>query len=317
MVKLFHPESNKELNYDPITKKYSVDDYKFNNFESIPDLFISDNDLITINQSEFYNDTQFPSYDDLDDFASLIDKASKSIFAKKLDQEIPFGSNILEAGCGTGQMSVFLSRFMRTIYSIDISKGSLITANNFIKKNNLKNINLFRMNIFKLFFQKNYFDVIISNGVLHHTRNAELAFGELVKYLKKDGLIIIGLYHKYGRFIHNIRQKVINIFGEKFKFIDPRFKENISINKKESWFLDQYKNPFEKNYTITEVLEWFKNNKIQYISSVPFDFDANEPLFKKRNINNKKTLLFKEFMLLFDLQQIKEAGFFVIIGKKI
>jgi ubiquinone/menaquinone biosynthesis C-methylase UbiE len=317
MVKLFHPESNKELNYDPITKGYSVDDYKFNNFESIPDLFISDKDLITINQSAFYNDTQFPSYDDLDDFASLIDKASKSIFAKKLDQEIPFGSNILEAGCGTGQMSIFLSRFMRTIYSIDISKGSLIAANNFIKKNNLKNINLFRMNIFKLFFQKNFFDVIISNGVLHHTRDAELAFGELVKYLKKDGLIIIGLYHKYGRFIHNIRQKVISIFGEKFKFIDPRFKENISINKKKSWFLDQYKNPFEKNYTMSEVLKWFKNNKIQYISSVPFDFDVNEPLFKKRNINNKKTLLFKEFMLLFDSQQIKEAGFFVIIGKKI
>ena len=317
MVKLFHPESNKQLNYDPIKKEYSVDDYKYKNFESIPDLFISDNDLITINQSEFYNDTQFPNYDDLDDFTSLIDKAQKSIFAKKLDQEIPFGSNILEAGCGTGQMSIFLSRFMRTIYSIDISKGSLIAANNFIKKNNLKNINLFRMNIFKLFFQKNYFDVIISNGVLHHTRNAEIAFSELVKYLKKDGLIIIGLYHKYGRFIHNIRQKIINIFGEKFKFIDPRFKENISINKKKSWFLDQYKNPYEKNYTISEVLEWFRNNKIQYISSVPFDFEVNEPLFKKRNINNKKNLLFKEFMLLFDLQQIREAGFFVIIGKKI
>lgn len=317
MVKLFHPESNKQLNYDPIKKEYSVDNYKYKNFESIPDLFISDNDLITIKQSEFYNDTQFPNYDDLDDFASLIDKASKSIFAKKLDQEIPFGSNILEAGCGTGQMSIFLSRFMRTIYSIDISKGSLIAANNFIKKNNLKNINLFRMNIFKLFFQKNYFDVIISNGVLHHTRDAEIAFSELVKYLKKDGLIIIGLYHKYGRFIHNIRKKIINIFGEKFKFIDPRFKENISINKKESWFLDQYKNPYEKNYTISEVLEWFRNNKIQYISSVPFDFEVNEPLFKKRNINNKKNLLFKEFMLLFDLQQIREAGFFVIIGKKI
>ena len=317
MVRLLHPDSNKELNYDPIKKEYSLDGYKFNNFESIPDLFISDNDLITINQSEFYNDTQFPNYDDLDDFASLIDKASKSIFAKKLDQEIPFGSNILEAGCGTGQMSIFLSRFMRTIYSIDISKGSLITANNFIKKNNLKNINLFRMNIFKLFFQKNYFDVIISNGVLHHTRNAELAFCELVKFLKKDGLIIIGLYHKYGRFIHNIRQKIINIFGEKFKFIDPRFKENISVNKKKSWFLDQYKNPFENNYTMSEVLKWFKNNKIQYISSVPFDFDVNEPLFKKRNMNNKKTLLFKEFMLLFDPQQIREAGFFVIIGKKI
>jgi hypothetical protein len=125
------------------------------------------------------------------------------------------------------------------------------------------------------------------------------------------------LANMYNKSTHESFEHYSNIFGEKFKFIDPRFKENISINKKKSWFLDQYKNPFEKNYTMSEVLKWFKNNKIQYISSVPFDFDVNEPLFKKKNINNKKTLLFKEFMLLFDLQQIKEAGFFVIIGKKI
>jgi SAM-dependent methyltransferase len=314
--KLFNPDTNEELNYDPIKEEYSVNNHKYKNFETIPDLFISDNNLLTIKQSEFYNDTQFPNYDDLEDFASLIDKGAKSIFAKKLDQEIPLKSKILEAGCGTGQMSIFLSRFLRKIYSIDISKGSLIIANKFIKKNNIKNIKLFRMNIYKLFFQKDYFDIIISNGVLHHTPDAQLAFSKLVEYLKKDGLIIIGLYHKYGRFIHNIRQKIINIFGEKFKFLDSRFKENISFEKKKSWFLDQYKNPFEMNYTISEVLKWFKSNNIEYISSIPIDFEVNEPLFKKRIINNKKELFFKEFMQLFNPQQIKEAGFFVIIGKK-
>ena len=56
--------------------------------------------------------------------------------------------------------------------------------------------------------------------------------------------------------------------------------------------MDQYKNPFEKNYTVSEVLEWFQNNNIQYISSIPIDFNVDEPLFKKKILNNKKILLF-------------------------
>ena len=47
------------------------------------------------------------------------------------------------------------------------------------------------MNIFNLFFEKNSFDVIISNGVLHHTYDPKLAFSELVKVLKPGGIIII------------------------------------------------------------------------------------------------------------------------------
>ena len=33
--------------------------------------------------------------------------------------------NVLEVGCGTGQLSLFLSRYNREIFSIDLSKGSL------------------------------------------------------------------------------------------------------------------------------------------------------------------------------------------------
>ena len=46
---------------------------------------------------------------------SLIDKANKSIFAKFLDEQIKFGSKILEVGCGTGQLSNFLSRYKSSI----------------------------------------------------------------------------------------------------------------------------------------------------------------------------------------------------------
>jgi ubiquinone/menaquinone biosynthesis C-methylase UbiE len=222
----------------------------------------------------------------------------------------------LEAGCGTGQLSISLSRYMREIYAIDISEGSLALAKKFIDHNQIKSVNLIKMNIFNLFFENEFFDVIISNGVLHHTHDPELAFKKLCEKLKKNGYIIIGLYHKYGRLVQKFRQFLIRIFGDNFKFLDPRFKENISKEKKYAWFLDQYKNPSEKLYTLSEILNWFEKNKIEYISSIPFDFSVNDHLFKKKIIN-KSELFFSEILLAFNLRQIYEGGFFVTIGRKI
>ena len=293
-----------------------IDLREINFFSEIPDLYIDDQNPLTLEQSEFYNNVKFPNYDDIEDFVTLLDKSRNSIFVDKLDNEIPYHSKILEAGCGTAQLSIALSRFNRKVHSIDISKGSLIEGKKFIDKNYIKNVQLYRMNIFNLFFPKNYFNIIISNGVLHHTHNPELAFKKLSEILKPEGIIIIGLYHKYGRIVQNIRQYLIKKFGEKLKFIDKRFSENISEKKKYAWFKDQYYNPHETKHTYFEIINWFKKNNIEFINSIPFNFDINDKLFNKKPILNKNKLIFKEISLMFDLRQIYEGGFFVMIGKK-
>ena len=52
------------------------------------------------------------------------------------------------------------------------------------------------MNLFKPCFQENTFDVVISNGCLHHTSNPKKAFSSISKLAKSGGYIVIGLYHK-------------------------------------------------------------------------------------------------------------------------
>ena len=308
-VKIINPDSKKEINFN--------ENFEYKFFKDIPDLFLEDGNSLTKIQSDFYNDVKFPNYDDVEDFGSLLDKSRRSIFVKKLDDEIPMGSNILEAGCGTGQMSIVLSRYARQIYGIDLSKGSLIEAKQFINSNDIKSVHLFRMNIFKLFFEENTFDVIISNGVLHHTYNPKLAFSKLVRVLKPGGIIVIGLYHRYGRIIQKIRQSLIKIFGDSFKFLDKRFREKISDKKKYAWFLDQYKNPSETTHTYLEVLNWFKDENIEFLSSIPFDFNPENKLFQKREAKNRFEIFLNEISLPFNLQQISEGGFFVMIGKKL
>ena len=309
-VKIINPDSKKEINFN--------ENFEYKFFKDIPDLFLEDGNSLTKIQSDFYNDVKFPNYDDVEDFGSLLDKSRRSIFVKKLDDEIPMGSNILEAGCGTGQLSITLSRYARQIYGIDLSKGSLIEAKQFINSNDIKSVHLFRMNIFKLFFEENTFDVIISNGVLHHTYNPKLAFSKLVRVLKPGGIIVIGLYHRYGRIIQKIRQSLIKIFGDSFKFLDKRFREKISDKKKYAWFLDQYKNPSETTHTYLEVLNWFKVENIEFLSSIPFDFNPENKLFQKREAKNRFEIFLNEISLAFNLNQIyQEGSFFVMIGKKL
>ena len=309
-VKIINPDSKKEINFN--------ENFEYKFFKDIPDLFLEDGNSLTKIQSDFYNDVKFPNYDDVEDFGSLLDKSRRSIFVKKLDEEIPMGSNILEAGCGTGQMSIVLSRYARQIYGIDLSKGSLIEAKQFINSNDIKSVHLFRMNIFKLFFEENTFDVIISNGVLHHTYNPKLAFSKLVRVLKPGGIIVIGLYHRYGRIIQKIRQSLIKNFGDSFKFLDKRFREKISDKKKYAWFLDQYKNPSETTHTYLEVLNWFKVENIEFLSSIPFDFNPENKLFQKREAKNRFEIFLNEISLAFNLNQIyQEGNFFVMIGKKL
>jgi len=292
---LVHPKKETFLKYNDLKNCFETEDKKrFDVISGVPDFFVRDVDNLSLTQSNFYNEIKFPNYDKIDDFGSLLDKSERSIFFKKLDEEIEMFSKILEVGCGTGQLSIFLSRYQRQIFSIDLSIKSLEMGENFRKKNNIKNLFFLRMNLFNLFFIKEFFDVIISNGVLHHTENPRLAFIELTKYLKKGGYIIIGMYHKYGRIYNKITKFLINTFGKSFKFLDKKtLDKNLSEEKRLAWFMDQYKNPKESTHTFAEVLNWFNSADIEFISSIPFSFPNNSlhdrKLFKKiRIIQNLK-----------------------------
>src|SRR4030095_5849560 len=95
----------------------------------------------------------FPNYDDFDNVGSLLQKAKRAIFAKMLDEQIPFGIRVLECGCGTGQLSIFLSIAHRTVFGVDMCLNSLRLAQAFKEKNDLKRVHFLQMNIFAPIFK--------------------------------------------------------------------------------------------------------------------------------------------------------------------
>ena len=106
----------------------------FNIINGIPDFFTQDVEKLSLTQSNFYDEVKFPNYDGIEDFRSLLNKSERSTFFKKLDEEIKMRAKVLEVGCGTGQLSLFLSRYQRKIFSIDLAIKSLELGENFRKK---------------------------------------------------------------------------------------------------------------------------------------------------------------------------------------
>ena len=202
----------------------------------------------------------------------------------------------------------------------DLSKGSLLLAEKFRKENNIDRSFFLRMDVFNLFFKENIFDIVISNGVLHHTKDAKLAFKNIIKYLKPNGYVIIGLYHRYGRAYTRLIQFLVKYFGDSFKFMDSKnIDPNISKEKRYAWYNDQYKNPHETLHTYIEIVKWFEENNIDYISSIPFNLNQNilnTKLFTKQMIKVGMPIYIEELIQAFKISQIKEGGFFVMIGKK-
>ena len=117
----------------------------------------------------FYEETPFPNYDDHDSVRSLIEKSRRGLYARVLDESIPYNSDVLEVGCGTGQLTNFLGISCRRVIGTDMCLNSLRLAENFRREHGLNRVRFVQMNLFKPCFKPEQFDVVLCNGVLHHT----------------------------------------------------------------------------------------------------------------------------------------------------
>ena len=312
-----------ELINDALTKELKFKDNKlfYNNLKlnlldnTLPNFTDNKFDKITSSISEFYDEIQFPNYDYFDDYATLFEKGNSNNFTRRIDSELDYGINVLELGCGTGQLSLFLARGNRTIYGVDISNGSLLLGDNFRKQNDINNAYFMKMDIFDLKFKENYFDFTVSNGVLHHTKDARKAFKSLVKVTKPGGLILVGLYHRYGRLLTKIKQKLASILKDNIFLLDKYASGLNTKKKKDAWVNDQFFNPHETLHLPQETLNWFKEDGVEFINLLPHCDDTNKTIFSKRDLPKLPKL--DEFLMAFNKSQIQEGGFFIIIGKKL
>lgn len=274
---------------------------------------------VTMTVKSFYEETPFPNYDEFDNVGWLVDKARTGTFAKLLDDQVPFGVRILEVGCGTGQMSNFLSVASRTVFGSDMSLPSLSLGQRFKEQNDLRTVHFVQMNLFRPCFKPASFDLVICNGVLHHTSDPFLGFQTIARLVRPKGYLLVGLYHKYGRTITNVRRVVFRVTGDRFAFLDPNLRRRTtSAPKKRAWFMDQYKHPHESTHTIREVLTWLPKTGLNFVKSIPKtngrSFSPSERLFAPEPPGSPRQQLLAELRMI--LTGSREGGFFVVIAQQ-
>ncbi|MDO8648428.1 MAG: methyltransferase domain-containing protein [Candidatus Peregrinibacteria bacterium] len=270
----------------------------------------------------FYEQFTFPGYDGIDSPGILMDKAGKSGFGKWVDQAISPFATVLEVGCGTGQMTNYLGLVStRTVIGTDMSGASLALGQGFRDRFGLSNVHFVQGNIFAMPIAPASVDVLICSGVLHHTPDPKGGFLELLKLVKPEGKILIGLYNTYARIPLGIRQVIFKVSGNAFRFLDAHMRrKDVDQSKKEIWFADQYRNPHESWHSVDEVLGWFAESNVKYLSGVP-DIAGKLPgegvdmrLFEEHPHGSSFLHVMNQLQWMFSIG--REGGLFVLVGEK-
>ncbi len=268
----------------------------------------------------FYEDTPFPNYDDLDGRDSLTTKARRGVFARLLDEQLPRPAKVLEAGCGTGQLSNFLGmNWGRTVIGADLCLNSLRLAKTFRDRCSIANAQFTQMNLFRPPFADGTFDLVISNGVLHHTSDCEGGFHSIARKVKPGGLIIIGLYNWLGRLPTLWRRRAIEAFGEGWARLDPRLRgSRLNNGRWAAWYMDQYRHPHETKHSMAEVEGWFGKSGFETLMTIPpaggEDFTEDTRLFAERSRRSTLDYFASELDML--LTGGRDGGLYMVIGRK-
>lgn len=192
-------------------KKYSIKD----GVPVIIDEFLTDNKSVAVSHRFGY---QWKKFYKLNTFYEEQFKR----WISPLDYDDFKGKIVLDAGCGKGRHIYLASLWdAELVFGIDLSFQTALTAFNNTKE--LKNTAVLCADLNNLPFKDNFFDIIYSIGVIHHTPDPKTSFKNISRHLKKNGVILVWLYAKEtNKFLITIINPIRNFLTSKInlKFVE-------------------------------------------------------------------------------------------------
>jgi ubiquinone/menaquinone biosynthesis C-methylase UbiE len=136
----------------------------------------------------------YDRFTDLYDLMFRVNRYGRSIerYWRENPLPLPAGARVLDAGCGTGLLTLALARVLKRpayISAVDLSNRSLHTARKAAKKANTGDrheISFVRANALSLPFPDESFDVVVTSGVLEYLPLRE-GMGEMARVLRAGG----------------------------------------------------------------------------------------------------------------------------------
>ncbi|MGB8953166.1 MAG: methyltransferase domain-containing protein [Candidatus Aminicenantales bacterium] len=214
------------------------------------------------------------------------------------------GRTVLDAGCGTGIFSIIFARNgAEKVVGIDISPGSLQTAQSLKEKFGLRNAEFRKQDMLKLPFGEETFDIVWAWGTVHHTTDPFGAIEELTKVLRTGGSLLLAVYRRTKlTFIHEaIRKtlvrtprktwtalsKILAFFLGPVVFFFKKREKSRKGEKLEELILDWYFVPIRHYYTSEEIESFLKSRGLAVEKFLPASGRFNSTsnfIFKARKV---------------------------------
>jgi len=237
--------------------------------DGIPRLRLAGNQRIDAVRT-FYEAAPFPGYPPRDSLHALHKRAERSEFARLLDEAIPGDARVVDVGCGTGQMCLYLARADRVVIGADLSRPSLQLGAAAAGRFRLDRVLFIETDLQQPALANGAFDVVYSSGVVHHTPDPRAAFARLARLAPPGGTIVLGVYNAFARIPLRLRRAVARLSRFHFVPFDPVLRERAhQPERREAWLRDQYQHPEEHRHTLAEVQQWFDENDTEYLSTYP------------------------------------------------
>jgi len=226
----------------------------------------------------FYECHPFPAFDE-QRFATRDDLATAARwFPRRLDRDLPTGIRLADVGCGTGRLAALLSLRDRSVTAVDFSSASLEHARRLKRALALDRVSYVRGDLFRLPLKHGRFDVVLCLGVLHHTADPRGGLEALARLLRPGGLLLVGLYNRYGRLAHRLRQWRVRgkglpgdraVLERRLLGQLPGQAQRMDDAGLDSWYHDQYLHPHERTVSLAELGRWISGAGLEPLGGFP------------------------------------------------
>lgn len=198
------------------------------------------------------------NYDMMNDIISVgLHRGWKDSLADEISQK---GKSILDVCCGTGDLTVMLSKKddLNEITGLDFSQNMLSVAKDRVDENELKNVKLIQGNAMDLPFENDCFDCAVISFGLRNVADYSKVISEMARVVKKGGWVYcLEASYPDSKYIKPF-------FRLYFRYIMPRLAGLITGKQEEYEWLNESTELFLKKNELADLFKKCGLSEVTY-----------------------------------------------------